>query len=91
MKSSISTCGYVSTTKIEDGYTCHEQFYSPTQEGGLCEDHKGLGPCVATYNPDFETTMVCSENGTCTDCYPCYHVPGLGELDGKNEAYVGLS
>ena len=90
MKSSISTCGYVSTTKIEDGYTCHEQFYNPMQEGGLCEKHEGSpGPNVATYDPNWETTLICFDNGTCDECYYCYHVPD--QLDGTSKAYVGLS
>lgn len=91
MKSSISTCDCVSTAKIEDDvYTCHEQFYNPTQKGGLCKDHKDKwGPSVTTYLPDAEYTLVCSENGTCDDCFYCYHVPE--QIDGKNEAYVGLS
>lgn len=91
MKSSISTCGFVSTKRIEDNYTCDKQFYNPTQEGGWCEKHKGLGPSVPTYVPDFGYTLVCSENRTCRICYECYHVPGPGELDGENEAYVGIS
>lgn len=91
MKSSISTCECVSTAMIEDNYSCQKQFYDPTQEGGWCEKHKGLGPSVATYDPNFGATLVCRENRTCDICYECYHVPGLGELDGENEAYVGLS
>lgn len=90
MKSSISTCDCVSTAKIEDDYDCREQFYDPTHEGGLCEDHKGLGPSVTTYLPEDGSTLVCFGNGTCDFCDSCYHVPVL--LDGKNPAYyVGLS
>ena len=92
MKSSISTCGYVSTAEIEDNYFCNNQVYNPNispQEGGLCEKHKGLGPSVATYDPNWETTLICFDNGTCDECYYCYHVPD--QLDGTSKAYVGLS
>lgn len=90
MKSSISTCGYVSTIKIDgDGQPCREQFYDPNG-GGLCKDHKDTwGPSVTTYLPDAGFTMVCSENGTCESCFYCYHVPE--QLDGTSKAYVGLS
>lgn len=93
MKSSISTCGYVSTTKIEDGYTCDKQFYDPTHEGGLCEEHKDSLGSVPTYVPDAPEfgTLVCLGNGTCDTCFECYHVPAPGELDGTSTAYVGLS
>lgn len=88
MKSSISTCECVSTARIDDGYTCHEQFYNTTQKGGLCDIHKGSsGPIVATYDPDFDATLVCSGNGTCQYCVECYHVP----FSGTSLAYVGLS
>lgn len=98
MKSSISTCGYVSTAKIEgDGQFCLNQFYDPNkrpQDGGLCKDHKdSLGPNVTTYLPDAPEfgTLVCSENGTCDSCFSCYHVPGGLEPDGMSKAYVGIS
>ena len=90
MKSSISTCGYVSTRQMEgDGYNCDKQVYDPTHEGGLCEEHKGSLNFVPTYLPDWGSTLICRDNGSCDECYYCYHVPG--GLDGKNEAYVGLS
>lgn len=93
MKSSISTCDCVSTAKIEDNYTCHEQVYNPNispQEGGLCKDHKGLGPSVTTYLPEDGSTLVCFGNGTCDFCDSCYHVPF--QLDGKNpKYYIGIS
>ena len=91
MKSSISTCECVSTAMIEDNYSCQKQFYDPTQEGGWCEKHKGLGPSVATYDPDLDTILVCSENRTCQRCFECYHVPGGLDPDGTSLAYVGLS
>lgn len=93
MKSSISTCGFVSTAKIEDDvYTCHKQFYDPTHEGGLCEEHKGSLGSVPTYVPEDGSTLVCSGNGTCEWCYECYHVPVPGGLDGTNSKYyIGIS
>lgn len=91
MKSSISTCECVSTTRIEgDGQPCDPQFYNPNGEGGLCKDHKDTwGPSVTTYLPDADFTMVCFENGTCDSCFSCYHVPD--QLDGTSKAYVGIS
>ena len=98
MKSSISTCGYVSTIKIDgDGQPCRDQFYNPNirpQKGGLCKDHKdSQGPNVTTYLPDAPEfgTLVCSENGTCDSCFSCYHVPDGLEPNGTSSAYVGIS
>ena len=95
MKSSISTCGYVSTIKIDgDGQPCLDQFYDPNkrpQDGGLCKDHKdSWGPSVTTYLPEVDFTMICSENGTCDSCFSCYHVPE--QLDGtSSKYYIGIS
>ncbi len=95
MKSSISTCGYVSTMKMDDNLPCLDQFYDPNispQKGGLCKDHKdSQGPNVTTYLPDAEYTLVCSENRTCDDCFSCYHVPYGLEPNGTSSAYVGIS
>lgn len=90
MKSSISTCGYVSTRQMEgDDYTCDKQFYDPTHEGGLCDIHEGSWNSVPTYVPDWETTLICRDNGTCDECYYCYHIPD--QLNGTSSAYTGLS
>lgn len=96
MKSSISTCGYVSTKQMEgDNQPCLDQFYDPNrppQKGGLCDYHKdSWGPSVTTYLPDAPEfgTLVCFDNGTCDSCHSCYHVPD--QLDGTSKAYVGLS
>lgn len=90
MKSSISTCECVSTTRIEgDGQPCDKQVYDPNGRG-LCEYHKdSWGSSVTTYLPDAGFTMVCFDNGTCDSCFSCYHVPD--QLDGESSAYVGIS
>lgn len=82
-KSALATCGYVSTTRIEnDIYPC----YPVDKE---VEGVKGSG--VPTYDTDWGFTYINGNKNICSIEYTCYHVP-LSDLDGQNEYYyIGLS
>lgn len=85
-KSALATCGFVSTTKIEnDGYPC----YIVEGEG---DKTWPLDKGEPTYVPDFGTTLINGDRNICSSEYYCYHVPQDPiMLEGQNGSYIGLS
>ena len=79
-KSSLATCGFVSTTKItNDIYPCYQ-----------VDGEYPLGKGEPAYVPDWGDTLINSDRNICSSYYYCYDVPQL-MLEDKNENYIGLS
>ncbi len=81
-KSALATCGYVSTTKIEnDKYPCY-----PVEEEVLGDKVSG----VPTYDTAFEEVIINDNQNICSSMFYCYHVP-LTDFNEQNAYYIGLS
>ena len=83
-KSALATCGYVSTKRIEDAFSCEmvEGDSEFTWPGGMGE------PAAPGEIPDW--VLIGDNDGTCTDYFYCYHVPEV-MMEGSNDKYIGLS
>ena len=79
-KSALATCGFVSTKRIEDAFSCE------IVEGDDWQGGKGE-PAAVGEIPDW---VFIGDNGTCTDYYYCYDVPQL-MMENGNDKYIGLS
>lgn len=78
-KSALATCGYVSTTRIADTYSCE------MVEG---DDWRG-GKGEPAYNEDLDCVLI-GDFSVCDNYFYCYHVPVMMEgADGSS--YIGLS
>ena len=80
-KSALATCGFVSTKRIEDAFSC------AMVEGDDWIGGKGEPTAVGEI-PDW--VLIGDNDGTCTDYFYCYHVPEVMMEEG-NKAYIGLS
>ena len=79
-KSALATCGFVSTTRIEnDAYPCYQ-----------VDGEYPLGKGEPTYVPDWGDILINKDRNICSSYYYCYDVPQL-MLEDKNENYSGLS
>lgn len=81
-KSALATCGFVSTTKIDnDIYPC----YLVEAEG-----YKGQSG-VPTYDTEWGFTYINGNENICSMEYECYHAPLPDFNEQSNENYIGLS
>ncbi len=79
-KSALATCGYVSTKRINDAFSC-EMVEGDEWRGGKGEP--------AAMDGDSSWVLI-GDNGTCTDYYYCYDVPDM-MMEEYNKTYIGLS
>ena len=80
-KSALATCGYISTKRITDDFSC-EMVVGDEWIGGKGE------PTAVGEIPDW--VLIDDEFGACTDYFDCYHVPEV-MMETGNDKYIGLS
>lgn len=78
-KSALATCGYVSTKRIEDAFSC--EMVDGEWQGGKGE------PAAVDGDPSW---VLIGDNGTCTEDFYCYGVPVI-MMEEHNNTYIGLS
>ena len=82
-KSALASCGFVSTTRIDDEYPC-------ALVAGSNEVTWPGGKGEPAYVPEWDTVLIGSAPNECSEEYSCYHVPDV-MMENGNESYIGLS
>lgn len=83
-KSALATCGYVSTKRINDAFSCDPVKGDSdfTWPGGVGE------PAAVGEIPDW--VLINGDRDICSSGYDCYHVPEV-MMETGNDKYIGLS
>ena len=83
-KSALATCGFVSTKRIEDAFSCDpvKGDSDVTWPGDVGEPAIAEGDFLVSINRD---------SSICETSYSCYHIPDVMMEGAPGSTYIGLS